>query len=54
MPVDKQVNIVKSDILSSVGHEAVELRIKSNARIFGAGVGGDTQSWLLQYFIFIQ
>lgn len=35
MPVDKQVNIIKSDILSSIGHEAVELRIKSNAYIFG-------------------
>lgn len=35
MPVDKQVDIVKSDILSFIGHGAVELRIKSNACIFG-------------------
>lgn len=45
---DKQVNIVKSD------HGAVELRIKCNACIFGGRDGGDTQCWLLEYFIFTQ
>lgn len=35
MPVDKQIDIIKSDILSFIGHGAVELRIKSNACIFG-------------------
>ena len=35
MCVDKQVDIVKSDILSFIGHGAVELWIKSNTCIFG-------------------
>ena len=36
MSVDKQVNVVRSDIPSSFGHGAVESRIKSGASsVFG-------------------
>ena len=35
MPVDKQVNIAKSDILSSTDPGALELSLKSGAHICG-------------------